>query len=297
MRPTIRPGLRLLRRDAHTLQLGLDWPGLCLVRDTPVVRAVLDAVDGFRAADAVVLAAAAQGHQREACAEALAALMRCGAVVDGNRPRDPDVPSSAWAAWSLLAGPQREASDVASSRRRRRVAVCGDGVVADRVRGLLPGSQVRVAADRTAADLVVMAVDDEPDRQSSDELMGLGVPHLWASLRDLVGVVGPFVLPGRTGCLRCADEARGDRDPGWPTLLAAATAKPIATPATDDVLAALVAAWAVHEVAVWASDLPPQTWNHLVEIPYGSSPVERVAVDPHPRCGCGWFRRQDTMGA
>ncbi|MFC7573624.1 hypothetical protein ACFQX8_15215 [Klenkia terrae] len=44
------------------------------------------------------------------------------------------------------------------------------------------------------------------------------VPHLVATVRGEVGVVGPLVVPGRTGCLRCAEATRTDAAPGWPAL-------------------------------------------------------------------------------
>ena len=85
--------------------------------------------------------------------------------------------------------------------------------------------------------------------------------------------------------------------PGWPTLVDAVTRTRPVIDAVDMPLAAVVAALAMHEVAVWASGLGPQTLDGIVEIPYGFGPVQRVGVDLHPRCGCGWPTWQDTMGA
>jgi bacteriocin biosynthesis cyclodehydratase domain-containing protein len=297
VRPTLRPGLRLLRRDRAALQLGFEWPGLATVRDTPAIRAVLHCVDGFRGPDGVVLAAIEAGHGRRACEEALAALIECGAVVDADTPRDRAVPEPSWAAWWLLAGPLKRADDVAHARLRRTVTIAGSGSVAEQVRRLLPASHVRATAEATGADAVVLATDGEPARSLSDQVMQRGIPHLFACVRDLLGVVGPFVLPGETACLRCVDAARSDLDPAWTTLLDSAAAKPPQVPAVDEAMAVLVAAWAVHEIALWASDVQPQTWGHVVEIPYGSGAVERIGYDRHPRCGCGWFGEEDTMGA
>jgi bacteriocin biosynthesis cyclodehydratase domain-containing protein len=297
MRPTLRPGLRLLRRDPTTMQLGLDWPGLVIVQETPELRAVLAAMDGFREADGVILAAEAGGYPRTACATALSTLIDCGAVVDADEPRDPEVSEPSWAAWSLLAGPHRTASAIGRNRRAHQVAVIGEGMVADQIRALLPVSRVAQAADPDIADLLLMASDDEISRQAADAAMHRGVAHLWISLRDLVGVVGPFVVPGQTACLRCVDAARGDLDPAWLTLVESAVAKPLAVAASDPVMASLVAAWAVHETALWGSDIRPQTYGHVLEIPYGSGAVEVVRVERHPQCGCGWHIEQDTMGA
>ena len=70
------------------------------------------------------------------------------------------------------------------------------------------------------------------------------MPHLAASAREAIGVVGPLVLPGRTACLSCLELARSDRDPAWPLILAqlaGQVAQPVACAAT---LAAAVAAQA-----------------------------------------------------
>ncbi len=50
-------------------------------------------------------------------------------------------------------------------------------------------------------------------------------PHLVATVRGETGVVGPFVLPGSSSCLRCADAWRRDDDPAWPRLATQLTAR------------------------------------------------------------------------
>jgi bacteriocin biosynthesis cyclodehydratase domain-containing protein len=162
---------------------------------------------------------------------------------------------------------------------------------------LLTAAAVPWSADATEPDLVVLASDGEPDRSTGDDAMRREIPHLWARVRDVVGVVGPFVLPGTTGCLRCTDHVRSDLDPAWSTVLASAAARPPAVVACDPVLAALVAAWAAQEVAVWASGLRPQTVNAVIEVPQGFGELDLQIVEPHPRCGCGWSAWRDTMGA
>jgi hypothetical protein len=297
VRPILRPGVRLLRRDSHSWQLGIDWPGASVVADSPAVQAVLDSLDGFRDYEAVVLAAAAHGIDAELCHQTLAALVERGLVTDGNQTRPADVSESAWAAWSLLSGRGAGADDVDRRRRAVSVAVEGSGVVADEIRRLLPRARVAVVEPAAAPSLLVVAADDEPSRSSADAALHTGLPHLWASVRDCVGLVGPFVLPGDTACLRCVDAGRADVDPAWPTLVDAVTRVRPVVAAVDDPLAVAVAAFAVHEVAVWSSGLGPQTLGGVVEIPYGFGPVQRVGVEQHPQCGCGWPTWQDTMGA
>ena len=43
----------------------------------------------------------------------------------------------------------------------------------------------------------------------------------WCGSPRARAVVGPFVVPGTTACLRCVDAHRTDADPAWPLLVAA----------------------------------------------------------------------------
>ena len=296
MRPQLRPGLHVLRRDVHTVQLGLDWPGVVVLPDSPALQAVLAAVDGIRDITAVVLTAARRaGVDEPECRAALDVLLDCGALVDRCQQPRGAVTEAAWASAWLLAGPDGRASDVLAARRERSVEVWGEGQVAERVSELLPRGGLRVAERQ--ADVVVVASDHEPSRSISDLAMSDGRPHLWAVVRELVGVVGPLVDPGRTACLRCIDQARSESDPAWPTLVESSAARRARVHACDPMLATLVACWTVQELAVWASDQRAQTLGRTVEIPLGTGVVEATRFDAHPTCGCGWPQWQDTMGA
>ena len=80
------------------------------------------------------------------------------------------------------------------------------------------------------------------------QLMAARVPHLAASAREAIGVVGPLVLPGESACLSCVELARSDRDPAWPFILAqlaGQAAQPVACAAT---LVTAVAAQAVSQL-------------------------------------------------
>ncbi len=297
MRPILRPGLQILRRDINTLQLGLDWPGVCTLRETPALTAVLAAVDGFRDCPGVVLAAVESGVSRADALSALEVLIDCGALVEQSTAWRSADSEGAWASLWLLAGPERSAADLSRRRQQRRVHVRGTGQVADAARALLGLAGV-ADASHGGADLVVLASDCEPSRDLADQVMREDAgAHLWVFTREVVGVIGPFVVPGGSVCLRCADLARADLDPAWPTLLQSAAAHRPAAPACDPLLASLLGAWAAQEVAVWASGLRPQTWNCVIEIPQGFGVVSAQTFDMHPRCGCGWTVWHDTMGA
>ena len=307
MRPVLRPGLQILRRDLRTLQLGHDWPGLAVVADNSAVQAVLSAVDGFRDVDGVVLAAAAgSALDRAQCEAALALLVEAGALVD--RPRTehtgpaPQTRAASAALW-LLGGPERGGDTLAVERAACRVWVAAaddsdeQRQIASAARGLVTLAGLAAADAQSCADVVIVTSDAIPDRARPDSLMHEAVPHLWVHLRDLVAVIGPMVVPGQSACLRCTDAARAERDPTWPAVISSALARPRVAIPCDPVTAIMVAAWAVQEVAIWASGLTPSTTDAIIEVPPGLGPAVTHSYAMHPHCGCGWQTWQDTMGA
>ncbi len=296
MRPILRPGLQVLRRDVRTLQLGLEWPGLATLTDSAAVQATLAAVDGCRTLEQVVAraVAAAVDVDKPAVVAALESLLGCGALVDQAKTPRRHVREPAWAALWLLSGPHDDPAELARRRLTCAVEVHGDGLVATELRRALASSDLGGSG---GADVVVVASDTEPDRDRGDRPMHQSLPHLWVWVRELVGVVGPFVVPGQTSCLRCVDESRADLDAAWPTLVASSVARPLPVPACDPLLAALVAALATHDLGIWASGLRPQSWSRLIEVPQGFGLISSETFAPHPRCGCGWPQWHDTMGA
>ncbi len=298
MRPVLRPGLQIMRRDARTYQLGHEWPGVGALLDTPVVRAVLSATDGYRELSGVIDAATDVVGDADAVRTTVEGLMRAGVLVDQAATRRPvEVAEPAWNAYWLLAGPERTAHDLHAARQAVTVAVQGVGAVAERVGALLLDAQLATTDEPAEADVLVVASDWPPDRSTADTAMHSGLPHLWAYVCDLVGVVGPFVEPGRSACLRCLDAAHREVDPAWPTVVESASRRRLAVPACDRSLSAVVAAHAVQQVALWACGERPETLQSVLEIPHGLGPIRALGHEPHPHCGCGWSRRHDTMGA
>jgi len=95
---------------------------------------------------------------------------------------------------------------------------------ADAVRRASPLTDLRPLPHGAAADVVVLA---RPWAASDPLVAGLqraGIPHLVATVRGQTGLVGPFVVPGVTSCLRCADLHRRDADPRWPRFATQLTA-------------------------------------------------------------------------
>lgn len=141
-------------------------------------------------------------------------------------------------------------------------------------------------------DLVVLAGRPEPDRQLADACSREDVAHVLMSLHPRSAVLGPMVLPGRTACVRCADETRADTDPAWAALVPQLES-PVHRPAAAAVAAAgspllvatLVAATAAAVLAMidglaTGYDGSVLRWGSGCDAPS----VERLA--PHPRCGC-----------
>jgi hypothetical protein len=138
------------------------------------------------------------------------------------------------------------------------------------------------------ADLVVLT-DALPlgDRlRRSDELGHADVPHLAIDVTDGVGRVGPLVLPGRSACLRCLDQARADRDPQWPLLLAQLVDAPEEVPST--LLAAQLAASAAAEVCTWLDDASASTLDAQLLVEPPAHQPRRCPLPRHPGCGCAW---------
>lgn len=293
----LRPGMHVARRDSRTLQLGLEWPGVAALHASASVRAVLDAVDGFRDVAGVVLAATAQGVAADDAQLAVEGLIDAGALVDQAVVKPRGLADETWSAMWLLAGPRGHARSVLKSRQATAVHIIGRGVVADMIASLLKQEQLALTPDRNAATAIVVVADQELPRALADDAMRSGTPFLCVAIRELVGLVGPFVVPGRTACLRCVDLSRGHFDRCWRSLVENATDSPAAIAVCPPSLAAVVAGYAAQEVALWASGALPVSCDSVVELPHGLGEVQTVSYPPHPQCGCGWRAGHETMSA
>lgn len=189
--------------------------------------------------------------------------------------------------------------------------------LARRLRELSPST--RLLTEHPAPDVVVVT-DGGADRDAVEALRSAGQVHLVLGARETLGVVGPFVVPGRTSCLRCHHLHRTDRDPGWPMVvdqLAAASRGPVgtsvvagagaaagtagepavhrlrgnaagstATEACDGVLATLIASTAALHVLTWLRGEVPPSVDGTVEFRLPDGTGRRRGWEPHPNCGC-----------
>jgi hypothetical protein len=117
-------------------------------------------------------------------------------------------------------------------------------------------------------DVVVLASGASPEMEAVNELVRSGVPHLRVDVREATAVVGPFVLPGSTSCLRCLELHRADRDAAWPVIAAqlAAGGSRTGTEACDIALATLAASITALQVLAFVDGGAPATHNGTLEI-------------------------------
>jgi hypothetical protein len=157
---------------------------------------------------------------------------------------------------------------------------------ADAIRRASPLTDLRPLADE-AVDLVVLARPWAASDPLTAAELDRRVPHLVATVRGEVGIVGPLVVPGVTSCLRCADLHRRDADPRWPRIAAQLTATE-APPSGATVTCLLTAATAALQVLAYLDgSAAPATLDATVEL-RPPDLLPRVRRWPaHPACDCG----------
>lgn len=266
----LRPGVPVLRRDAGTIQVGLDPPLAVPLPDRPEVRALLDRLRDGAVADGLTPAAE----------RALDRLVEVGLVLP-LAPGD-DGPALAAARAQFGADAVRRLAD----RARHRIGLRADAGSEPLVRELLGVAGIAVDDATPSVWLVVTA--GPVARESVDPLVRAGAPHLLVSGDAGARRVGPFVEPGRTACLRCVDAHESESDPRRPLLLAqAARSSHEVRPPTDPLLDRIALSWAVRDVCRYLEGDEPSTWSATVDIgPRGTPRVERRLR--HPHCGCAW---------
>jgi len=250
----LRPGVRLARRDADRLQLGADPPLAAVLPDLPSVRLLL-----------VELAHGSPLSTLDAStAPALDALVAAGLV---------------------------EAADEVARRREARsghrlLVEAPDGVLAPLL-GLLGQTGLRITRDPAEADVTLIWTEGEPRRGVLDEVMRSATPHL--VVRELLGgtMLGPYVVPGVTACLRCVDAHLGERDPRRSLVVEQLAVTPPLRPARPDQAGrALAVGWAVRDLVTAADGGRPATWSATVDL--GLLPPRLTPYQRHLHCGCAW---------
>lgn len=150
-------------------------------------------------------------------------------------------------------------------------------------------------ADGTGHSLVIIAPRDDvavhaPSPSTAEPLISSGTPHLYAGVVEATGVVGPFVLPGETGCAGCLHEGRTDRDPVWPRLVAqwrSGLGRARQVRPCDLTLATTVAGLAAAHALAFLDGRVPSSAGARWEVSLPGLSWHARPVWAHPACPCG----------
>lgn len=278
-RPVLAPGLRVLAR-AGELEIGLSEEHRLRVPDTPAVRRVLAVLDRGEAprdtpANRSVLAA-------------LAPVLR-----DGDTLLHPALPPVE-AAAAVLRHP-RDAGSRLLARTGFGVEVLGDPALVELLEphAVLRRSGLGVGppSSTSGPSAVLVLAQGEPDRDRLDPLVHAGTPHLLLRAVESEVVLGPFVVPGSTACLRCLDGHLSATDPEHERVLAeyqrAGRHDGVAEP-VDLAVAASALGWAVADLVRYAEHDRPATWSATMRFASGLTGLSATSWLRHPRCWCSW---------
>ena len=303
MRPLLRPGTHVLRRADGSLQLGLDPARAIVVDARPELRAGL--LDG--SADCHDrLVSQLDSHGLLVDERVLMPLIGLSSPDGRTGHRGSRLPRAAGAALARDAG--ADAARRVTTRAGCRVAVVGfghpDGAdLVAQLGDLLTRCGLRQERSRSTASpatrrrhgrLAVLVGVGEPDRELADPWMREQTPYVVVRLTEGRAVVGPFVVPGRTACLRCVDAYHTDADHEWPLLVrqyAAATSRDRADGVpepVDPALAALAVAWAARDLTAYVDGGRPSSWSSTLVFDHDLTTLETRSWLRHPECGCGW---------
>jgi hypothetical protein len=250
----LRPGVGLARRDAAHLQLGTDPPLAAVLPDTRAVRLLL--VELAHGSPLTTLDATT--------APVLDVLVATGLVVAADE----------------------EAARV-DRRARCRVHLDAPNGVLPAVLGLVGQAGLRLARTPGEASVALVWSEGEPPRARLDDWMRSGTPHLVVREGPRGPLLGPYVVPGATACLRCVDAHLGELDPRRALVVEqVATTPPLRPAAPDPALRALAVAWAVRDLTAAAEGDAPATWSATVAL--GVLPPTVTAYRRHLHCGCAW---------
>ena len=196
--------------------------------------------------------------------------------------------SPQWVEWLLtVLDSHGYLKDGPAQSQQLNVRVHGDSALARRVATLLAASSRTTTVkdyehsfDPTALH-VVAASTVEVDRVLTDELQKQRCAHLIVRADETTATVGPFVIPGMTSCVTCADLSRRDMDPTWPVQafqLGQVETHP------GPWLCSWAAATAVAHALVYGRGLIPESASTTLEISAWDGRVTYRGWPVHPQC-------------
>jgi len=296
--PVIAPGLPVLTRPDGDLQIGLSGRHRLRLSDSAAARRTL--------------AALARGESPTDWEGRRVLRSLAPALRDRDTLVQPGLADAEMAALSLRHPQTAQAR--ATARRGTSVRVVGDLGVDPRPLLTASGLAVDLAVDQALDQdglrtVTLMLCRGEPDRAGLDPLLRVRQPYLLLRAVEGEMLLGPFVDPGRTACLRCVDAHLTEDDPLHPVLVSRSARLLERSPApepVDTALAAMAIGWAVRDLVRYAEGDPVSTWSATVRLEAEQAAFAPVSWSPHPACGCSWARSADftdgegssvTMGA
>lgn len=136
-------------------------------------------------------------------------------------------------------------------------------------------------------DLVVVVETWAHDARRFARLCAQDVPHLAALVREADVAVGPFVVPGKSPCVRCLDLTHRASDPQWPDISAHLRSLPPGRTGEETVLVATGAALVAGQVLAALDGGRPRTDGAVLECSLPDAVPRVRTLAPHPACGCG----------
>ena len=176
-----------------------------------------------------------------------------------------------------------------AERLTQRIGIVGEGPVFDAL--MTTAQQHGITPVERQPDVVILAPLRHPDALPAGSFLEQGAmrgPHLLVRAFGRRGVLGPFVVPGRSACATCWHLHQRDRDQTWSLRAAQLTGFRPAVWPLDRMLAQALAAHAfllVHTQI--CNPNAPHLWANQIRtvwLPNGSIDVEPVGA--HPACGC-----------
>lgn len=286
-RALLRPGLRVARRSATELQVGLTPGRSVVLPDDPAVRLLLRGL-------AEGLPPAAPEHLTRIARRAAERLLAEGHVVDADLwtellgDTDPAVAQTR-AALLAEAGSDTARRLAARSAVRVRVEQSGLPAAEGRLIALLHQAGISAAATEGRPDVVAILCEGEAPRHRLDALVQQELPHVLLVVAAGQVRVGPFVQAGLTACQRCIDAHHAEGDPRH-TLLVEQHSGPATPPwglpspvPADlvDIAVGLVA----RDLGRWADVLRPATWSTTLAVD-ADLRLPRRTWSRHAACGC-----------
>lgn len=285
-RAALRPGVRVVRRSATELQVGLAADRAVVLADDPSVHLLLHGLDDGRPPPPPGLLSPAA---RRACD----LLLSRGLVVDADAWCSAlhrlDGPAAA-ARTALVAEAGDGAPGILARRRTVRVRLDVSGLpgAAAHLEGLLATAGLTTTRSGRP-DVVAVLAEGEPDRGLLDTLVAEERPHVPLVVCEGRVRLGPFVHPGLTACQRCLDATATDADPRHALVVEqySGRSRPLwglPAPVPAD-LVALATAVLARDLTRWADVLQPATWSTTIEVDPALS-LPRTTWSRHAACGC-----------